>query len=114
METSYFDTDECRAFLKELGPPPQNVSIVNRIWYHGTTTNNYWRIKQDGGFREGTWFSRHMEDAQQMGGSVVLKVNVLFDVYESEWQVCASNSIPFSRIIAVYRVYRTHTMGNQN
>lgn len=108
MTIPYFDTDENREFLKELGPPSQTVSVVNRVWYHGTTLNNYWRIKQDGGFREGTWFSRHMEDAHQMGGSVIIRVNVFFDVYESEWQVCASNVIPWSTVSAIFRVHRTH------
>ena len=106
METKIFDTDESRAFLKELGPPTQDVPVVNRIWYHGTTPSNYFRIKQDGGFRAGTWFARHMEDAREFGGSIILKVSIFFDVYESQWQVCTKNAIPISAIIDTFTVYR--------
>lgn len=106
METKFFDSDENRAFLKKLGPPTQDVPVVNRIWYHGTTKNRLYEIKRDGFFREGTWFARHMEDAREFGGSVILKVNIFFDVYESEWQVCTKNAISVSAIIDTFTVHR--------
>ena len=83
---------------QELAP------IVNKIWYHGTTKNNLFRIKKDGFFREGTWFARHMEDAREFGGHIVVQVNVFFDVYESEWQVCSQNKIPVSVISDIFRI----------
>lgn len=103
----YRDSYEYRKFMKELGPPPiQYVSIINRVWYHGTTKNNLWRIKQDEFFHEGTWFARHMEYARKMGGNIVIQVNVFFDVYESEWQVCAKNKIPVSAITDIFTIYK--------
>jgi surface antigen len=39
------------------------------LWYHGTSLENLISIMTTG-FRAGTWFARHMEDAFTFGGEV--------------------------------------------
>ena len=75
---------------KRLATP---VSDEQTVWYHGTRPENVDSIKTDG-FREGTWFARHMEDAAGYGGSHVFSVRVSFSVDPERWQVCCSNAIP--------------------
>ena len=76
---------------------------MQRIWYHGTNRYNSSLIQKEG-FREGTWFARHMEDAVEFGGPIVFAVRVVFRQVPMKWQVCASTAISSDRITKKYIV----------
>lgn len=84
------------------GPGAEETKQV--IWFHGTTAENASDIAR-GGFKEGTWFARHMEDAIEFGGPIVFWVKVSFSKADAhEWQVCCSNSLPTSSISKIVQV----------
>jgi hypothetical protein len=68
------------------------VSQEQTVWFHGTSAENVEIIHREG-FREGTWFARHMEDAVAFGGNHVFSVQVAFNVEVDRWQVCCSNAL---------------------
>lgn len=71
---------------------------MQSVWFHGTNKHNSVLIRKNG-FRTGTWFARHMEDAIEFGGPYVFYVNVTFPGYKPyKWQVCSSNKIPAKSI----------------
>ncbi len=86
-------TQVCANFAK-----CKTVSKPQDIWFHGTNYHNALKIERNG-FRVGTWFARHMEDAVAFGGSCVFWVRVKFDRVPLRWQVHCTNSIPASAII---------------
>lgn len=53
------------------------------IFYHGTTEENAQSILKEG-FRIGTWFAAHLEDALAFGGPYVFRVRI--DYETSTWQ----------------------------
>lgn len=71
--------------------------MKQKIWYHGTTRKNAQAIKKTG-FKAGSWFARHMEDAIAFGGPYVFSVQITFDNPPMQWQVCCSNELPPSII----------------
>ena len=75
------------------------------IWYHGTSQENVCSILAHG-FREGTWFARHIEQALKSGGSEIFGVRVAFEAAPSKWQVCASNPIPASSIESHFSTFK--------
>ena len=88
----------------ERAESPASTPAPQTIWFHGTTRECAELIKRDG-FREGTWFARHMEDAVTFGGPVVFFVKVSFSGKSSdEWQVCCSNALPSSSITNVWEL----------
>jgi hypothetical protein len=69
------------------------------VYFHGTKRENVEGIQREG-FREGTYFARHMEDAAKFGGPCVFAVNVHFERPSLDgWQVVCSNAIPAKSII---------------
>jgi len=70
-----------------------------RICYHGTSSKNAESISREG-FRSGTWFASHLENAIAYGGLYVFEV-----VFEGEdeppWQFCTREPIPPSRVVAL-------------
>lgn len=71
--------------------------MAQGIWFHGTDWRSALKIQRDG-FRAGTWFARHMEDAVEFGGDCVFWVKVRFSRAPMKWQACSSNQIPASAI----------------
>lgn len=68
------------------------------VWFHGTTPEIAAIIEREG-FKEGTWFAAHMEDAVGYGGPCVFFVKVTFPKERAySWQVCCINSLPSSTI----------------
>jgi len=70
------------------------------IWFHGTTKEAVDTILHEG-FRAGTYFGQHLEDALHFGGWYI------FEVYFEEspsknWQVQCLDPIPPSRIRCAY------------
>ena len=74
------------------------------ICYHGTKKVAARSIMKEG-FREGTYFARHLEDAVGFGGYHVFEVCFQADLLHDNWQFCAWEVVPPDRIIS-YRVYR--------
>ena len=71
------------------------------IYYHGTKVDNYVQIIQEG-FRPGTFFARHLEDALEFGGSVVFRV--VFskeEVANQDWQFLTWKTVKPDRIVSV-------------
>src|SRR6266850_8485923 len=75
----------------------RGMSRRQEIWFHGTNYRSALKIERTG-FRRGTWFARHMEDAVAFGGDCIFWVKVRFDKVPLKWQVCCSNTIPASAI----------------
>ena len=78
-----------------------------KICYHGTSKENVVDILRDG-FREGTYFARHLENAVHMGGPHVF--GVAFDTAKfshsiPHWQFILKEVVSPSRIVH-YRVYQ--------
>lgn len=75
------------------------------IWFHGTDKRNLRGIKMHG-FRAGTYFAAHLEDAICYGGPYVFLVKVQFDrASDRAWQVRNTNRIPAKAIVgSVYVV----------
>ena len=49
-----------------------------KIWYHGTNKENSELILKNG-FKKGTYFANHLEDAIGFGGKYVFEVALLMD-----------------------------------
>ena len=63
------------------------------VWFHGTAPKNVEAIQKTG-FKEGTYFARHMEDAFAFGGSCVFVVEIHFESPPLDgWQVTCANHI---------------------
>jgi hypothetical protein len=69
-----------------------------KIWYHGTNMENALKIRQEG-FKSGTWFASHLEDALAFGGNCVFEVALKINE-EDRWQICLDEPVPESMIIA--------------
>jgi hypothetical protein len=75
--------------------PSEDTQVV---WFHGTSKENGEIISREG-FKPGTWFARHMEDAVALGGPYVFFVKVHFaDTKPYGWQVLCENALPASAI----------------
>jgi hypothetical protein len=61
------------------------------LWFHGTIEENVESILQEG-FRIGTYFARHLENAIHMGGEYVFEVFFEKDP-GSGWQACNFDEI---------------------
>lgn len=75
-----------------------------KIWFHGTNVEAAKKIKI-AGFRSGTWFAEHLEDALEFGGSVVIEVAL--DHLGSDWQMCVGDAISAERIVSITQ-YRSN------
>lgn len=86
---------------------PQRPLLQGRlaIVYHGTDEDSARRIQRDG-FRAGTYFARHLEDAIGFGGESVFEVAFPADLADRlarrrrGWQLVAPWPVPASWIVA--------------
>lgn len=70
------------------------------IWYHGTTRTRALSILR-GGFNEGTYFAKHLEDALEFGGPYVFAVTLPKDWTgrgRHDWQMVISSYLPLGAI----------------
>lgn len=74
-----------------------------KICYHGTDQRAAGGIRWKG-FREGTYFARHLEDAIEMGGPYVFAVVFNEAELPPTWQFICRNIIPPDRIV-YHRTY---------
>ena len=72
------------------------------LWYHGTNAEAATLIRRTG-FKPGTWFAAHLEDAIAFGGMHVFEV-YLREAPTEEWLVCSSIWTPTNDIVA-YHVF---------
>lgn len=91
--------------------------MKQKVWWHGTTSARKARSILRDGFREGTYFARHLEDALEFGGRHVFAVEFVVSFkpgYEGwrKWQVCLANALPASAIIN-YQVYSIRLVHGQ-
>lgn len=83
---------------------------MQRVWFHGTNKNNIDKIRKNG-FKIGTYFARHMEDAVKFGGPYVFSVNAVFKPRRrNNWQVTCANAIPRTSIIGYCYVQGTRKL----
>lgn len=79
-----------------------------KICYHGTDWFHAACILREG-FREGTYFAKHLEDAIEYGGPCVFGVAFGAAELPPHWQFVARGRIPASRIVH-YRVHHVCSM----
>ena len=82
---------------------------MKKIWFHGTQHRKAQKILKEG-FREGTYFADHLEDALEFGGNHVFQVVIDFKFRRGRrdkmfsWQVVSANYISKENIVS-YKIY---------
>ena len=71
-----------------------------KIWFHGTNATAAEVIRQEG-FKAGTYFAAHLEDALSYGGPCVFEV--VGDWSKENWQVVSAEPVPASCIASSRR-----------
>lgn len=79
-----------------------------RIYFHGTNNKKIANKILKTGFKVGTYYAKHLEDALCYGGKYVFEVAIDFDKTPLDWQIIASNVISPNRIVS-FRKYSTET-----
>jgi len=100
----------------QLLAPPQEVPDGNaaKIWYHGTDVEAAEKIGKIG-FKSGTWFAEHLEDALAFGGDTVFEVALDHTpVKDGNWQMCIAEPIPFDAVVSITRYNPDRTFENEN
>ena len=69
-----------------------------QIFYHGTTKANAEIIKKEG-FKRGTFFAPHLEEAVGFGGPYVFEVSIKLDCKHTYWEYVSAKRIPVRQII---------------
>ena len=80
-----------------------------RYSYHGTTKRNAEKILKTG-FKKGTWFALHLEDALEFGGEYVFRVGFNDDVSRYYWQFKTIEKIPISDRVISLKKYDIKTI----
>lgn len=73
------------------------------ICYHGTDAESVEAIRAHG-FRVGTFFARHLEDALGYGGEYILEVAFEKREVGSGWQFTIHESVPPERVVKITRI----------
>ena len=77
-----------------------------RIYFHGTNKESANKILKNG-FKKGTWFADHLEDALEFGGNHIFQVVIdVIGKRSYNWQVCIINKINKDRIVK-YEIHKT-------
>ncbi len=72
-----------------------------KIMYHGTNYRNSINILKYG-FKSGTFFSKHLEDALFFGGNYIFEVRIINEF--SYWEYVCDNIVPASEIVKYYKI----------
>ncbi len=80
-----------------------------RYSYHGTTKENAEKIMRMG-FKKGTWFALHLEDALEFGGEYVFRVGFNDIVSRYYWQFEIIEKIPISKRVISLKKYDAKTI----
>lgn len=84
-----------------------------KIWFHGTDREALDKIVMEG-FRAGTWFSEHLEDALEFGGRFVFEVALDREpVKDGNWQMCVADAIPLDAIVSITSYHSDRTFENE-
>jgi len=79
--------------------------VALRICWHGTSAENAKAILHRG-FRPGTYFARHLEDAVGYGGAYVFEVTFPRNFVEQfGWQFTNDKPVPASRIVSLRQYF---------
>ncbi len=84
--------------------------IFPKIWFHGTKDMESAKSIMHNGFKEGTWFAAHLEDAIEFGGEYVFYVDAKFST--RKWQVCSANPISKMAILKIIKFNRSYPFGD--
>ena len=84
-----------------------------RYSYHGTTKKNAEKIKKEG-FKKGTWFALHLEDALEFGGEYVFRIGFNDTVSQYYWQFQTLEKISPGRIISLKKYNTEVLIGGSN
>lgn len=79
------------------------------IAYHGTNDENARSIQRTG-FRPGTYFARHLEDALGYGGEYVFEVAFKGSVGTEAWQFTMDKTIPAAAIVRLTHYGKTSVL----
>lgn len=83
------------------------------ICYHGTDEESA-KLIIETGFRPGTYFGFHLEDALGYGGEYMFEVAFpRLATAPDRWQFTTDETIPPSRIVAHYRLQKTDILKNE-
>ena len=81
-----------------------------KIYFHGTTSKKKAVSILKTGFRKGTWFANHLEDALHLGGRHIFLVAIEWQGKRAyDWQICSANRISAKRIVE-YVIYDSNVI----
>lgn len=84
-----------------------------RIWFHGTDPETAEKIGR-AGFRPGTYFAAHLEDALAFGGEVVFEVALDHEPVKADaWQICVGDRVAVGEVVSITRYHRDCTFENE-
>lgn len=90
-----------RQYLRYLDNKARQIRPP-RIWFHGTNEASAVAIQADG-FKPGTYFAKHLEDALGFGGDHVFWVALHGRPKDGGWQMVMTERVPTSAIVKVVR-----------
>jgi len=83
--------------------PSVETKIEYKLWYHGTNKESASKILKNG-FKEGTYFARHLEDALGFGGEYVFEVALKLN--HKYWELITKDVISADRIVRLKKYKR--------
>jgi len=95
---------ECGEFLERIMP--------ECICFHGTNEASANNILREG-FRAGTWFARHLEDAIWYGGLHIFEVVFKTEGLPANWQVHYLKEVSVDKIVGYYLFTRNTIIDNE-
>lgn len=82
---------------------------MGKIWYHGTNEENAERILING-FKEGTFFAKHLEDAVGYGGEYVFEVYLTTSC--EYWEYVSDDIVSTENIVGLKKYSRIIKLEN--
>ena len=79
--------------------------MEQKIYWHGTPSKKNVESILKNGFKPGTWFAKHLEDAIEFGGKYIFTVTVEWQGENAhDWQICSANKITPDHILRVEKI----------
>jgi hypothetical protein len=86
--------------------------IYWKKFYHGTDKKTAAIILKEG-FKRGTFFANHLEDAVHYGGTHVFAVSIKLPYDHTYWEYVSTNRIPARQIVDLHRYTKTKLQENK-
>lgn len=80
------------------------------ICFHGTNKKNAYKILKEG-FKKGTFFAKHLEDAICFGGKYVFEV-VFPNRLPDDWQFYIAKPVKPDKIVSFYKYLKIKIIDN--